>query len=92
MKTHVRGMIRTQGKYADGMDSQFIAVKKKDAASVPHMEDGTVEINLVVGEERYIGKIITTRPQMIVYISSDVRTLSGEKERLAALLSGNGFR
>jgi hypothetical protein len=92
MKIQVRGMIRTQGKYADGMDSQFIAVKKQDAAGLPHVEDGTVEVNLVVGEDRYIGKIITTRPQTIVYVSSDVRTLSGKKERLAALLAGNGFR
>ena len=92
MKIQVRGMIRTQGKYADGMDSQFIAVKKQDAAGLPHVEDGTVEVNLVVGDDRYVGKIITTRPQTIVYVSSDVRTLSGKKERFAALLAGNGFR
>ena len=87
-----RGTIRSAGDNADGSESQYIAVKKQDAAGFPYDEGKPVPVKLDVAGGVYDASVRTTPGQDIVYVASGLRDADGRRVRLAAVLEGAGLR
>lgn len=56
-----RGVIRSQGSYADGADSLYVAFRRADVAGLPYREHVRVDITLQIGSRRYSGGLRTSR-------------------------------
>ena len=73
--------------YADGVEQRSIEIDKNRAAGLPYVIGRRVQVNLAVGGEVYSAGLRATERNKTVWISPDLFDRSGQKIRLADIIS-----